>query len=112
MTTSGNPVDKEAYEKLKKKMADSAPGQFFTDIGKSWKAILILVFTGTLLSFFFIWLMSYYARCMAIVSISLLLLAFIGGGGLCIFAGTQATDGGGAIVLGLILLILGAIFAC
>jgi hypothetical protein len=97
-------------DNLKSELGEGA--EFFKNIGRAWKAILILVFTGILLSFFFIWLMSNYARCMAICSIVLLLLGFYGGGAACILGSLDMDDGGGLVLTGVVLIILGLIFTC
>jgi len=88
VSSANSGLDKDTMTKMKKKMADSEGGKFFIDIGKSWKALILLVLTGTMLSFFFIWLMANFARCLAITAIILLLIAFFGGGALCVLAGS------------------------
>ena len=61
-------------------------------IGKSFKAIIILCLTGTILSFGFIWLMSKFAKAMAYCGLAILLLIFVGGGAIMIMTGLSATD--------------------
>jgi len=62
------------------------------DIGKAFKAIIILTFTGLGLSFGWLWLLSNFARCMTYTLIGLLLFMCFGGGAIAIIIGVTATS--------------------
>lgn len=84
-------------------------------IGKCGVTIAILVFTGILLSFGFIWMMSRCARGMAYAGIALLLVMLFGGGAVLLAAAGSATDPDAKSsnqAVGVVLLILGALFLC
>jgi len=61
-------------------MINSTAGKFILSVVKSWKSIFILIFTGLALAIGFLYLLSYYARCMAFTSIGLVLVLLFGGG--------------------------------
>jgi hypothetical protein len=52
----------------------------------TWKTMLVIIFTGLLVSFGFMKLMSECARCLAMSALAIMLLAFFGGGLGCIYA--------------------------
>lgn len=59
------------------------------------KAIIIVVFTGIMLSFGFIYMMSKFAKEMAYCALAMLLLILFGGGAIMVLSGLSggATDG-------------------
>jgi hypothetical protein len=85
---------------------------------KTWKTTLTLIFTGLLVSFLFMWLMSKCARCLALAAVALLLLSFFGGGAACLFMGatkhvsTEEGTNTALLVTGAVLMVFGLCTAC
>jgi hypothetical protein len=75
---------------MKEKFYDSEAGKVFADMTSTWRTNLVLIFTGLIVSFLFMWLMSKCARCLALFGIGIMLISFFGGGAACLFMGTQS----------------------
>lgn len=79
--------ENDFYDKLKDKFFESEVGKWVLDLTSTWKTNLVLIFTGLMLSFLFMWLMSRCARCLALFGVAVLLLSFFGGGAAFLYLG-------------------------
>lgn len=110
------------YEKLTEEFYKSEAGKVVVNITRTWKTNLVLIFTGLIVSFLFMWLMSKCARCLALFGVAVMLLSFFGGGAACLYMGltdsvtTAATDQSttnmGLLITGGVLLFFGLCTAC
>lgn len=75
----------------------------------TWKTCIVLIFTGLIISFLFMWLMSQCARCLALTGVAIMLLCFFGGGGACVFMGLQTVPGASTDTRNMALLVTGCV---
>ena len=89
-SNSADAKEKTYYENLKTKFFESEAGKVVINMTSTWKTNIVLIFTGLIVAFLFMWLMSKCARCLALFGIAIMLLCFLGGGAACIFLGLKA----------------------
>jgi len=89
-SSSDDSEKKTYYEHMKEKFFESEEGKVLQDATSTWKTNLILIVTGLIISFLFMWLMSKCARCLAMCGIAIMLLSFFGGGAACLFMGLKS----------------------
>jgi hypothetical protein len=119
---SAGPGQDTFYDELLADFYKSEAGQVLVDLTRTWKTNLVLIFTGLIVSFLFMWLMSKCARCLALFGVAVLLLSFFGGGAACLYMGltgsvsTAATDSEkmntALLITGGVLLLLGLCISC
>jgi hypothetical protein len=119
---SADPDQDTFYEELMADFYKSEAGQVLVDLTRTWKTNLVLIFTGLIVSFLFMWLMSKCARCLALFGVAVLLLSFFGGGAACLYMGLtgsvnvgdgdQDTMNTGLLITGGVLLFFGLCTAC
>lgn len=95
------------YADLAKAIWDSEAGAIFADLSKAWGTMTLCIFTALALSIAFTWLMSRAARCLALFSIGVVLLSFVGFGIALVSIGLQH-DSSGQIAAGACLLVFAA----
>lgn len=79
----------KSMDKMKTEFEGSKAGQELASIGKAIGPIIILLITGTLLAFSYIFAMSRCAKGMAYAAIGLLLIMLFGGGALLVLSGQK-----------------------
>ena len=93
MISSSESGKKTFYETLKAEFEESEAGKVMVNMTSTWKTNIILIFTGLILTFIFVWLMAECPRCLAMVGVAVTLLCFLGGGAACILSALSAPSG-------------------